>query len=164
MDLLEQEFSLFPLVWSRPSKIRAGNYCLISTVQILTVHCEIWSDAPDSEACLIWRSKMWPLLCVFLFLILSPDFTAVAAVVVVRGGGAGGDAVEAAREFDVAGSYFGASSRWVLILDHNFLRFHMQQFLCFLKIYWFGLCLFVSMCFVHVFWAFEASLNLRGRG
>jgi hypothetical protein len=40
----------------------------------------------------------------------------------------------------------------------------MQQFLCFLKIYWFGLCLFVSMCFVHVFWAFEASLNLRGRG
>jgi len=96
MDLLEQEFSLFPLVWSGPSKIRASNYCLIPTVQILTVHCEIWSDAPDSEACLIWRSKMWPLLCVFLFLILSPDFTAaaVAAVVVVRGGGAGGDAVE----------------------------------------------------------------------
>jgi len=69
----------------------------------------------------------------------------------------------AAREFDVAGSYFGASSRWVLIPDHNFLRFHMQQIVCFLKIYWFGLCLFVSMCFVHVFWAFEASLNLCGR-
>ncbi len=96
MDLLEQEFSLFPLVWSGLSKIRAGNYCLIPTVQILTVHCEIWSDAPDSEACLIWRSKMWPLLCVFLFLILSPDFTiaAAAVVVVVRGGGAGGDVVE----------------------------------------------------------------------
>jgi hypothetical protein len=48
-----------------------------------------------------------------LFFILSPDFVAAAAitVVVVRGGGAGGDVVEAAREFDVAGSYFGASSR-----------------------------------------------------
>jgi hypothetical protein len=36
------------------------------------------------------------LLCVFLFLILSPDFAAAAAaaVVVVRGGGAGGDAIE----------------------------------------------------------------------
>jgi hypothetical protein len=45
----------------------------------------------------------------------------------------------AAREFDVAGSYFGAWSRWLLIPDHNFLRFHMQQILCFLKIYWFGL-------------------------
>ncbi len=96
MDFLEQEFSLFPLVWSGLSKIRAGNYCLIPTVQILTVHCEIWSDALDSEACLIWRSKMWPLLCVFLFLILSPDFAiaAAAVVVVVRGGGAGGDVVE----------------------------------------------------------------------
>ncbi len=96
MDLLEQEFSLFPLVWSGLSKIRAGNYGLIPTVQILTVHCEIWSDAPDSEACLTWRSKMWPLLCVFLFLILSPDFAAAVAVavVVVRGGGAGGDVVE----------------------------------------------------------------------
>jgi hypothetical protein len=53
-------------------------------------------------------------LCVFLFLILSPDFVAadaVAVVVVVRGRGAGGDVVEAAREFDVAGSYFRASSR-----------------------------------------------------
>jgi hypothetical protein len=41
------------------------------------------------------------------------DFTtaAAAAVVIVKGGGAGGDAVEATREFDVAGSYFGASSR-----------------------------------------------------
>jgi hypothetical protein len=45
----------------------------------------------------------------------------------------------AAREFDVAGSYFGAWSRWVLIPDHNFLHFHMQQILCFLKIYLFGL-------------------------
>ncbi len=63
----------------------------------------------------------------------------------------------------VAGSCFGASSRWVLIPNHNFLCFHMQQILCFLKIYWFSLSLFVSMCFVHVFWAFEASLNLRGR-
>ncbi len=93
MDLFEQEFSLFPLVWSGPSKIPAGNYCLIPTVHVLTIHCEIWSDAPDFEACLIWRSKMWPLLCVFLFLILSPDFAAAAAaaVVVVRGGGAGGE-------------------------------------------------------------------------
>ncbi len=96
MDLFEQEFSLFPLVWSGPSKIRAGNYCLIPTVHVLTIHCEIWSNAPDFEACLIWRSKMWPLLCVFLFLILSPDFAAAAAavVVVVRGGGVGGDAIE----------------------------------------------------------------------
>jgi len=96
MDLFEQEFSLFPLVWSGPSKIRASNYCLIPTVQILTIHCEIWSDAPNFEACLIWWSKMWPLLCVFLFLILSPDFAVVtvAAVVVIRGGGAGGDVVE----------------------------------------------------------------------
>jgi hypothetical protein len=70
---------LFPLVWSGPSKICAGNYRLIPTVQILTIHCEIWSDAPYSEACLIWRSKMWPLLCVFLFLFLSPDFAAVAS-------------------------------------------------------------------------------------
>jgi hypothetical protein len=48
-----------------------------------------------------------------LFLILSPDFAAVAVavVVIVRGGKAGGDDVEAAREFNVAGSYFGASSR-----------------------------------------------------
>jgi hypothetical protein len=48
-----------------------------------------------------------------LFLILSPNFAVavVADVVVIKGGGAGGDAVEAAREFDVAGSYFGASSR-----------------------------------------------------
>jgi hypothetical protein len=48
-----------------------------------------------------------------LFLILSRDFVAAAAtaIVVVRGGGAGGDVVEAAREFDFAGSYFGASSR-----------------------------------------------------
>ncbi len=96
MDLFEQEFFLFPLVWSGPSKIRAGNYCLIPTVHVLTIHCEIWSNALDFEACLIWRSKMWPLLCVFLFLILSLDFAAVAAlvVVVVRGGGAGGDAIE----------------------------------------------------------------------
>jgi hypothetical protein len=47
-----------------------------------------------------------------LFFILSPDFAAAAAVViVVRGRGVGGDAVHAAREFDVVGSYFGASSR-----------------------------------------------------
>jgi hypothetical protein len=64
---------------------------------------------------------------------------------------------------DVTGSYFGASSRWVLIPDHSFLRFHVQQILCFLKFYWFGPCLFVSVCFVCVFWPFEASLNLRGR-
>jgi len=96
MDLFEQEFFLFPLVWSGSSKIRAGNYCLIPIVQILTVHCEIWSDAVDFEACLIWQSKWWPLLCVFLFLILSPDFAAaaVAAVIVVRGGGASGNDVE----------------------------------------------------------------------
>ncbi len=156
MDFLEQEFSLFPLVWSGPSKIGRGNYCLISTV-----HCEIWSDAPDSEACMIWRSKLWPLLCVFLF--PCPDFAA-AAVVVVVGGGGGGDAVEAARELDVAGSYFGASSRWVLIPDHSFLRFHVQQsFFFFSFFFWFGVCLFVSVCFVHVLWAFEASLNLCGR-
>jgi hypothetical protein len=43
------------------------------------------------------------------------------------------------------------------------MRFHVQQILCFLKIYWFGFYLFVSMCFVHVFWAFEASLNLHGK-
>jgi hypothetical protein len=42
-------------------------------------------------------------------LFLCPDFAAAAAVVVVVGGG--GDAVEAARELDVAASYFGASSR-----------------------------------------------------
>ncbi len=51
-------------------------------------------------------------MCVFLFLFLSPDFAAAAAAVVVGGGGgAGGDEVEAARELDVIGSYFGASSR-----------------------------------------------------
>ncbi len=96
MDLFEQKFSLFPLVWSGPSNIRAGNYCLIPIVQILTIHCEIWYDALDFKACLIWRSKMWPLLCVFLFLILSPDFAAAAAaaVVVVRGRRAGGDVIE----------------------------------------------------------------------
>jgi len=48
-------------------------------------------------------------------LFLCPEFAAaaVAAVVVVVGGGGGGgsDALEAARELDVAGSYFGASSR-----------------------------------------------------
>jgi len=46
-------------------------------------------------------------------LFLCPDFAAAAAaalVVVVVGRG-GGDAVEAARKLDVAGSYFGASSR-----------------------------------------------------
>jgi hypothetical protein len=46
-----------------------------------------------------------------LFLFSGFAAAATAAVVVIRGGGAGGDAVEAAREFDVAGSYFGASSR-----------------------------------------------------
>jgi hypothetical protein len=49
-------------------------------------------------------------------LFLCPDFAAAAAaavvvVVVGGGGGGGGVAVEAARELDVAGSYFGASSR-----------------------------------------------------
>ncbi len=89
-----------------------------------------------------------------MFIFLSPDFAAAAVAVVVvvgGGGGAGGDEVEAARELDVIGSYFGASSRRVLIPDHSFLRFHVQQILCFLKIYWFGLCLFVSVCFVRVF-------------
>jgi hypothetical protein len=39
----------------------------------------------------------------------------------------------------------------------------VQQILFFKKIYWFCLCFFVSVCFFHVFWTFEASLNLRGR-